>query len=59
MNADGALALQIADGEHIFLPFGKQAHLIWSRRGSQTMAIGLIQQGKKTLNVTASARSAG
>jgi len=59
MNLSEAMALRIADGEQVLIPFGNQAHLLWSRRGSNTAAIGLIQQGKKTLNVHLRGRSAG
>jgi hypothetical protein len=53
MNADEAQAVQLVGGEQLVIPFGQDAHLVWTRTKSQTAAIGLVRQGKKTLNVGA------
>jgi hypothetical protein len=53
MNADEAQAVQLAGGEQLLIPFGQDAHLVWTRTNGQTAAVGLIRQGNKTLNVGA------
>jgi hypothetical protein len=53
MNADEAQAVQLAGGEQLVIPFGQDAHLVWTRTNGQTAAIGLVRQGNKTLNVGA------
>ncbi|MBI3459571.1 hypothetical protein HY009_01365 [Candidatus Acetothermia bacterium] len=54
MNAAGAMAVHIAAGDQVIIPFGAQAYLVWNRYQSQTNAIGLIRQNQSTLNLTAS-----
>jgi len=51
MNADEAQAVQLVGGEQLVIPFGQDAHLVWTRTNGQTAAVGLIRQGNKTLNV--------
>jgi hypothetical protein len=51
MNADEAQAVQLVGGEQLLIPFGQDAHLVWTRTNGQTAAIGLVRQGNKTLNV--------
>jgi hypothetical protein len=53
MNADEAQAVQLVGGEQLLIPFGQDAHLVWTRTNGQTAAIGLVRQGNKTLNVGA------
>jgi hypothetical protein len=53
MNADEAQAVQLVGGEQLLIPFGQDAHLVWTRTTGQTAAVGLIRQGNKTLNVGA------
>jgi hypothetical protein len=53
MNADEAQAVQLVGGEQLVIPFGQDAHLVWTRTNGQTAAVGLIRQGNKTLNVGA------
>jgi hypothetical protein len=53
MNADEAQAVQLVGGEQLLIPFGQDAHLVWTRTNGQTAAVGLIRQGNKTLNVGA------
>jgi len=53
MNADEAQAVRLAGGEQLLIPFGQDAHLVWTRTNGQTAAVGLIRQGNKTLNVGA------
>jgi hypothetical protein len=53
MNADEAQAVQLVGGEQLVIPFGQDAHLVWTRTNGQTAAVGLIRQGQKTLNVGA------
>jgi hypothetical protein len=54
MNADEAQAVRLVGGEQLLIPFGQDAHLVWTRTNGQTAAVGLIRQGNKTLNVSAS-----
>jgi hypothetical protein len=53
MNADEAQAVRLVGGEQLVIPFGQDAHLVWTRTNGQTAAIGLVRQGNKTLNVGA------
>jgi hypothetical protein len=53
MNADEAQAVQLVGGAQLLIPFGQDAHLVWTRTNGQTAAVGLIRQGQKTLNVRA------
>ncbi len=53
MNADEAQAVRLVGGEQLLIPFGQDAHLVWTRTNGQTAAVGLIRQGNKTLNVGA------
>jgi hypothetical protein len=53
MNADEAQAVQLTGGAQLLIPFGQDAHLVWTRTTGQTAAVGLIRQGNKTLNVGA------
>jgi len=53
MNADEAQAVRLVGGEQLLIPFGQDAHLVWTRTTGQTAAIGLVRQGQKTLNVGA------
>jgi hypothetical protein len=53
MNADEAQAVRLTGGEQLVIPFGQDAHLVWTRTNGQTAAVGLIRQGNKTLNVGA------
>jgi hypothetical protein len=53
MNADEAQAVRLTGGEQLVIPFGQDAHLVWTRTNGQTAAIGLVRQGNKTLNVGA------
>jgi hypothetical protein len=53
MNADEAQAVQLVGGAQLLIPFGQDAHLVWTRTNGQTAAVGLIRQGNKTLNVGA------
>jgi hypothetical protein len=53
MNADEAQAVQLVGGEQLLIPFGQDAHLVWTRTNGQTAAVGLVRQGNKTLNVGA------
>jgi hypothetical protein len=53
MNADEAQAVRLVGGEQLVIPFGQDAHLVWTRTNGQTAAVGLIRQGNKTLNVGA------
>jgi hypothetical protein len=53
MNADEAQAVQLTGGAQLLIPFGQDAHLVWTRTNGQTAAVGLIRQGQKTLNVRA------
>jgi len=53
MNADEAQAVQLVGGEQLVIPFGQDAHLVWTRTNGQTAAVGLVRQGNKTLNVGA------
>jgi hypothetical protein len=53
MNADEAQAVQLVGGAQLLIPFGQDAHLVWTRTNGQTAAIGLVRQGNKTLNVGA------
>ncbi|MCS7197339.1 MAG: choice-of-anchor D domain-containing protein [Candidatus Bipolaricaulota bacterium] len=53
MNTDEAQAVQLAGGQQLLIPFGEDAHLVWTRTTTgQTAALGLICQGNKTLNVS-------
>nr|BAL52606.1 hypothetical protein HGMM_F01H03C08 [uncultured Acetothermia bacterium] len=52
MNADEAQAVQLVGGQQLLIPFGEDAHLVWTRANGQTAAVGLIRQGNKTLNVS-------
>jgi hypothetical protein len=54
MNVDEAQAVQLVGGEQLLVPFGQDAHLVWTRTNGQTAAVGLIRQGNKTLNISAS-----
>jgi hypothetical protein len=45
--------VQLAGGQQLLIPFGENAHLVWTRTNGQTAAVGLVRQGKKTLNVSA------
>jgi hypothetical protein len=54
MNADEAQAVQLTGGAQLLIPFGQDAHLVWTRTNGQTAAVGLVRQGNKTLNVGAS-----
>jgi hypothetical protein len=51
MNAEEAQAVQLAGGAQLLIPFGQDAHLVWTRTNGRTAAIGLVRQGNKTLNV--------
>ncbi|MEM2592077.1 MAG: choice-of-anchor D domain-containing protein [Thermofilaceae archaeon] len=53
IKADEAQAVQLAGGQQLLIPFGEDAHLVWTRANGQTAAVGLIRQGNKTLNVSA------
>jgi len=53
MNADEAQAVRLVGGEQLLIPFGQDAHLVWTRANGQTAAIGLVRQGQKTLNISA------
>jgi len=53
MNADEAQAVRLVGGEQLLIPFGQEAHLVWTRTNGQTAAVGLIRQRNKTLNVGA------
>jgi hypothetical protein len=53
MNADEAQAVQLVGGAQLLIPFGQDAHLVWTRTNGQTAAVGLVRQGNKTLNVGA------
>jgi P pilus assembly chaperone PapD len=53
MNADEAQAVQLVGGAQLVIPFGQDAHLVWTRTNGQTAAVGLVRQGNKTLNVGA------
>jgi hypothetical protein len=53
MNAEEAQAVQLAGGQQLLIPFGENAHLVWTRTNGQTAAVGLVRQGNKTLNVSA------
>jgi hypothetical protein len=44
---------RLVGGEQLVIPFGQDAHLVWTRTNGQTAAVGLIRQGNKTLNVGA------
>jgi hypothetical protein len=46
-------AVQLVGGAQLLIPFGQDAHLVWTRTNGQTAAIGLVRQGNKTLNVGA------
>ncbi|MEM4402498.1 MAG: hypothetical protein QW376_08495 [Candidatus Caldarchaeum sp.] len=52
MNAAEAMALKLPNGEQLLIPFGATAHLVWTRTGNQTAALGLVRQGQKTLNLS-------
>jgi len=53
MNADEAQAVRLVGGAQLLIPFGQDAHLVWTRTTGQTAAVGFIRQGNKTLNVGA------
>jgi hypothetical protein len=53
INTEEAQAVQLAGGQQLLIPFGENAHLVWTRTNGQTAAVGLVRQGKKTLNVSA------
>ncbi|MEM2592412.1 MAG: choice-of-anchor D domain-containing protein [Thermofilaceae archaeon] len=53
IKADEAQAVQLAGGQQVLIPFGEDAHLVWTRANGQSAAVGLIRQGNKTLNVSA------
>lgn len=53
INTDEAQAVQLAGGQQLLIPFGESAHLVWIQRSGQTAALGLIRQGTKTLNISA------
>ncbi len=53
INAEEAQAIQLAGGQQLLIPFGENVHLVWTRTNGQTAAVGLIRQGNKTLNVSA------
>ncbi len=53
MNPEEAQAVQLVGGEQLLIPFGQDAHLVWTRTNGQTAVIGLVRQGNKTLNVSA------
>ncbi|MEM4382297.1 MAG: hypothetical protein QXX19_08725 [Candidatus Caldarchaeum sp.] len=53
IKADEAQAVQLAGGQQVLIPFGEDAHLVWTKTNGQTAAVGLIRQGNKTLNVSA------
>ncbi|MEM4284523.1 MAG: choice-of-anchor D domain-containing protein [Candidatus Caldarchaeum sp.] len=52
INTDEAQAVQLAGGQQLLIPFGKDAHLVWTRTNGQAAAVGLIRQGQKTLNIS-------
>ncbi|MEM2126143.1 MAG: hypothetical protein QXQ53_07090, partial [Candidatus Methanosuratincola sp.] len=52
IKTDEAQAVQLAGGQQVLIPFGEDAHLVWTRTNGQTAAVGLIRQGQKTLNVS-------
>ena len=53
MNTEEAQAVQLVGGEQLLIPFGDKAHLVWTRANGQTAALGLVRQGNKTVNITA------
>lgn len=53
INTDEAQAVQLAGGPQLLIPFGESAHLVWTRTNGQSAAVGLIRQGHKTLNLSA------
>jgi hypothetical protein len=53
MNIDEAQAVQLVGGEQVLIPFGERAHLVWTRTSGQTSAVGLVRQGNKTINISA------
>ncbi len=53
INTEEAQAIRLAGGEQLLIPFGESAHLVWLRTKGQTVALGLVRQGEKTLNITA------
>jgi len=53
IKAEEAQAVQLAGGQQLLIPFGEDAHLVWTRTNGQAAAVGLIRQGNKTLNVSA------
>jgi len=52
IKADEAQAVQLAGGQQVLIPFGENAHLVWTRTNGQTAAVGLVRQGNKTLNIS-------
>lgn len=54
INSAQAMAKQVGNGQQLFIPFGDQAYLVWSRNQNQTTAYGMIRQDNKTLNINAS-----
>jgi hypothetical protein len=52
MNSSEAMALKLPNGEQLLIPFGATAHLVWTRTGNQTAALGLLRRGNKTLNLS-------
>lgn len=52
MNTDEAQAVQLAGGQQVLIPFGENAHLVWTRTNGQTAAVGLVRQDNKTLNIS-------
>ncbi len=53
INIDEAQAVRLVGGEQLLIPFGENAHLVWTRANGQTAAVGLVRQGNKTVNITA------
>ncbi|MBI1741823.1 hypothetical protein HYR54_02005 [Candidatus Acetothermia bacterium] len=54
INSDEAIVVHVSGSDQAMIPFGTQAHLIWTRAQDKTAALGIIQQGQKTLDLTAS-----
>ncbi len=52
INTDEAQAVQLAGGQQVLIPFGENAHLVWTKTNGQAAAVGLIRQGNKTLNIS-------
>ncbi len=48
INIDEAQAVQLVGGEQLLIPFGENAHLVWTRAKGQSAAVGLIRSAKGT-----------